>query len=169
VNNSRVAIAGNVHGSQPSNFRADPPRTFHGDRRGNFRGDCTQAEAFGLSTNDWNKISAQALNDHAAVERLSAKELAIKIGCNDRTIENYLQGRTAPSGVYFLKCLAAIPEFQSRVLRLCALERDCDPEAERARSELIRAAQKYADAKARASIRNGEPIGDLLEMAGCAQ
>lgn len=165
MNNSRVAIAGNVHGAQHSNFRADPPRTFQGDRRGNFRGECTQPEAFGLSTNEWNKISAAALNEHAETERLSAKEMAIKIGCNDRTLENYLQGRTAPSGVYFLKCLAAIPEFQSRVMRLCALERDCDPEAERARSDLIRAAQKYADAKARASIRNGEPVSDLFEVA----
>lgn len=165
MSNSRVAIAGNVHGSSHPNFRAEPPRTFHGDRRGNFRGECTQPAAFGLSTNDWNKISADALNEHAETERLTAKEMAIKIGCNDRTLENYLQGRTAPSGVYFLKCLAAIPEFQSRVMHLCALERDCDPEAERARSELIRAAQKYADARAKSAIRNGEPVSDLFEVA----
>lgn len=158
---------GTMHGSAvnsraPSagSFQESPARKFHGNTRGIFRGNGTQnIPAFELTTNDWNKLSAEALNEHMEAEKLTAKELAQKVGCNDRTMENYLQGKTAPSGVNQLRCIAVIPEFQARVAQITAMEREHDPEAMRAMIELQRAAMKWAD------LRDARPHMAQAEMA----
>jgi len=130
------------------NFRATPDRNFRGDKRNIFRGPNTRPLAFELTTHEWNNISAEAINSHMHSEGLSLKELAEKIGCSDRTVENYTQAKTAPAGLHFLRCIAAIPEFEAEVRRVAGLLEDSDPVAMHAALDLVRAAQKFMDVRA---------------------
>lgn len=142
---SRESAAENFHEQSAPIVRVDPPRMFAGDPRRKISVKTTQPRAFALTTNDWNATAAEALSAHQEAHGLTDKEMARKIGCNDRTYENYRLGRTAPSSVNFLRCLCVIPEFQAAVDELCALQRECDPRAMQAMSEMYQAAQKWAD------------------------
>lgn len=142
---SRESSAGMMQEQSAPIVRAEPSRIFNGDPRRKIHVKRTQPRAFEINTNDWNSTAAQALGEHQTAHALTDKEMARKIGCNDRTYENYRLGRTAPSSVNFLRCLCVIPEFQAAVDDLCALQRECDPRAMEAMSEMYQAAQKWAD------------------------
>lgn len=147
MSESREAIASNVHeGRHPIN-RVPPPRTFPESCRRKVHGETTQIPAFDLTTNDWNAMSAEALSEHQQANRLTDKEMARKIGCNDRTYENYRLGRTSPSSIHLLRSIAVIPELAGRVKDVCRLEMELDPRAQQAMGELVRAAMIIADAK----------------------
>lgn len=146
MENSRGANTRNFQGIPGNSFRVAPGRNFRGNLRNIFRGETTKAPAFELTTAEWNEMSAEAFRDHMREEGLSVKELADKIGTSDRTAENYITGRTAPAGLHFLRALAVIPEFEARVRYVAALVAECDPRAQSAQNDLIRAAMKFVNA-----------------------
>lgn len=148
---SPAAPAPSIGEAVPPNIPGDQVRIFRGDPRGNFRGNSTRPLAFEITTDDWNKISADAMRAHVGNDKGAAKVLAEKIGCSPRTAENYLQARSAPQGVHHVRAIAAIPEFAAAERYVSGLEADLDPDAERARIELMRAAQAYVDARERAA------------------
>ena len=125
------------HGHDRRKFRQQDPR--------NLRVTNTRAPCFEITANDWVRICQDALRAYMESESITEKELAQRIGCTDRTVENYTQGRCAPSGLNLLRCLATIPHLAAQADRLTGLEADLDPEAERARNDLIRAAWKFAE------------------------
>jgi len=142
---SRESFAANIGEQWHPMVREHPPRMFAGDPRRIINVKRPQPRAFEINTNDWNAIAAEALGEHQNAHGLTDKEMARKIGCNDRTYENYRLGRTAPSSVHLLRAIAVIPELTARVDELCSLERDLDPRAMQAMSEMYQAAQKWAD------------------------
>jgi transcriptional regulator with XRE-family HTH domain len=146
MNNSRGAITRNFQGSPGNTVRVSPDRNFRGNVRNIFRGELTKAPAFELTTAEWNEMSAEAFREHMREEGLSVKELAGEIGCSDRTAENYVTGRTAPAGLHFLRALAVIPQFEARVRYVAALVAECDPRAQSATNDLVRAAMKFINA-----------------------
>jgi transcriptional regulator with XRE-family HTH domain len=146
MNNSRGAITRNFQGSTGNTVRVSPDRNFRGNVRNIFRGELTKAPAFELTTAEWNEMSAEAFREHMREEGLSVKELADEIGCSDRTAENYVTGRTAPAGLHFLRALAVIPQFETRVRYVAALVAECDPRAQSATNDLVRAAMKFINA-----------------------
>lgn len=151
MGNSRGAFTRNVQGDDVNNLRGAPPRKFSGNVRNIFRGepkDFERAPAFEMTTAEWNETSSGAINAHMRDNGLSLKELAQEIGCSDRTAENYVSGRTAPAGLHFLRCIAVIPEFQAEVRRVSAMAGEADPMADAAAHALMRAAQKFLDARA---------------------
>lgn len=99
-----------------------------------------------MTANDWVRTCQEALRAYMEAEGITEKELARRIGCTDRTVENYTQGRCAPAGLNLLRCLSIVPHLASEADRLTGMERDLDPQAERARMNLIRAAWEFADA-----------------------
>jgi transcriptional regulator with XRE-family HTH domain len=176
---SRGSNAPKFHGAGNQNVRVVPDRKFSGDLRNNFRGDPDKNLAFEITTKQWNDTSAAAISEFMKEENLSIKELARHIGCNDRTAENYVNGRTSPMGVYFLRCIASIPHFEAEVRRISAMAGDCDPRAEYAAMQLMQAAQRYMNvrdgAEPTASLNSENAsedsdalTGDLFEYAGRA-
>lgn len=119
-------------------------RNLRGEYR-NFRVSDTRPLSFSLTTKDWNHICADALKAHMAAAQIGEKELADKLGCNDRTLENWLQARTSASGVDLLKLLSVIPELAAETDRVCFMEQEFDPDVERARMDLVRAAWRLID------------------------
>lgn len=144
---SSVSEPGIVHGPGAGTVRGSLARKFVGSTLGIFRGRSTQPPAFSLNTNDWNALAAQALREHQDRHGLSDKEMARKIGANDRTYENYKSGKTAPSSVHLLRSISVIPELEAVVTEVCALEREIDPRAAQAMSEMYTAAMKFAEAR----------------------
>ena len=128
---------GHMHGSTGT-----IARKFRGDTRGKLRGEQGSNGAFGLTQLEWNEISAEAMRRHVGNDRSGAKLLADRLECSPRTAENYLQAKTAPSGIHFLRALSVIPEFQAEVRRIASMHTDMDPELERATTALIQAYQR---------------------------
>ncbi len=140
-----------------------------------------------MNTDDWNEASAEAFTEHMNTERLTSKELARKIGCSHRTVENYISGRTSPAGLHFLRSLAVIPQFEARVRQVVGMISTMDPRAEHAALSLVQAAMKFLDARAerqeQTEAQSSSPrdvaegvageerdllTGDLFEAAGRA-
>lgn len=132
--------AQNVPGYSGLNMGGGNPRIVYGRGRGNVRVKDTRPLAFGITTGEWNKAASDAMRAHVGDDRHAAKKLADILECSPRTAENYLQGRTAPGGVHFLRAYAAIPEFTAEVRRLSAMESSLDPEFERAAMDFLRVA-----------------------------
>lgn len=98
--------------------------------------------AYEITQGDWIRASQKAMQAHVGNDKSGAKLLADILECSPRTAENYLQGRTAPSGLHFLRALASIPEFQAEVRRLSAMQADRDPEFDRAAMALLQVYQR---------------------------
>jgi len=98
--------------------------------------------AFNITQGDWLKQSQAAMQAFVGTDRSGAKKISNVLDCSPRTAENYLQGRTAPSGIHFLRALACIPEFEAEVRRLSAMESDMDPEFDRAAMALLQVYQR---------------------------
>ena len=174
MGNSRGNLTRNVHVDDAHTVRVSAPRKFSGNIRNIFRGEPHAIPAFEITTADWNEMAAEAFNQHMQEEGISLKELADKIGCSDRTAENYTQARSAPAGLHFLRAIAVIPQFEAKVRWVAALHADGNPAAMREALELVRAAQKFLDARDRADqssheeapeIAGGESlaVGDLFD------
>jgi transcriptional regulator with XRE-family HTH domain len=134
----------NLRGAADGNIRVHPTRLFRGPAA---RPEYQRVPAFELTQAEWTEIIAEAIRAYMREENLSVKELARDIGCNDRTAENYVQGRTAPAGLHLLRCIAVIPSVEAEVRRISAMAGDCQPGADRAAMELMRAAQKFLDVR----------------------
>lgn len=71
--------------------------------------------------------------------RVTAKEVATKIGVSENTVDNLR--RDAPDAMARLIMLGQqFPDFRAEVMRLMGLERDLDPEFQRQFVELLRRA-----------------------------
>ncbi|HEX3809580.1 MAG TPA: helix-turn-helix transcriptional regulator [Rhizomicrobium sp.] len=116
-----------------------------------------------MTTADWNEMSADAFNQHMREEGIGQKEMADKLGVSDRTLENYVQAKTAPSGLHFLRAIAVIPQFEAKVRWVSALHAEGNPAANREALELVRAAQKFLDARDRG--QPGAPPAPAADMA----
>lgn len=132
---STVSFARKSHGQA---------RNHRGEYR-NFRVEDTRPTSFSLTTKDWNNKFADALHRHMEAAEIGEKELANKLGCNDRTLENWLQARTSASGVDLLKCISVVPELASAVDEVCFMESEFDPDVERAKMDVVRMAWKLID------------------------
>jgi transcriptional regulator with XRE-family HTH domain len=144
--NSRVSNTPNFRGLNANIFSGQQDRNFNGNVRNIFRGELKRAPAFELTTHDWNALSAEAISEFMRCEDLSLKELGRLIGCSDRTVENYLNGRTAPQGVHFLRCFAVIPTFEALVKDVCDKAGGIDPRALHRAAKLAQEATRFLSA-----------------------
>jgi hypothetical protein len=161
--NARGALTGNFQGSSGRNFRGSDTRMFRG---GGFRRPLTRHPVFELTTDDWNEISSDAMRQHMQEDDLTLKELAQEIGCNDRTAENYVQGRNAPAGINFLRCIATNPIFAAKVREVTGMAGDLDPRAMHQAMKVMREASLFLDAMgATGSAFNSSADGDAGEVS----
>lgn len=120
-------------------------RRFRGDPRRNCNVQNAKPLAFGVTQLEWNELASNAMRAHVGDDRHATKRLSHILECSPRTAENYLLGRTTPSGIYFLRAYAMIPEFTAEIRRLTGMEASLDPAFERdLASFLTRAGQHLA-------------------------
>ena len=84
---------------------------------------------------------AAALRRAFAGRASAVKELARAANINERTAENLLSAKGAPSFQVALKLMASVPEYAAEVRRLTRQHDDMDPEFER---DLIKLMQSYS-------------------------
>lgn len=138
-------IAPNIGGPSAPNSRGDAVRTFRGDHRGNFRGADAKPLAFGITQRGWLDQSSAAMRAHVGDDRHAAKRLGNILECSPRTAENFLLGRTTPSGIHFLRAYAMIPEFTAEVRRLTNQQATQDPAFERDLAMFLTRASQHLD------------------------
>ena len=138
--------------SRHQNVPGSVPRNFRGRSTGNFRGQSPHPLSFDVTQNEWNHLSGAAIKAFMASEDLTAKEVAELLGCSDRTIDNYVEGKCSPAGLYHLRALTVIPEYAAEVMRVAGLT-ETDPEFERAQMDLVRAAWRVADLREERAVQ----------------
>lgn len=134
-------------GVHSNDIHGDRTRSFERRSRGNLRGNSgnNSGDAFTLTQGEWTDVASTAMRTHVGDDRHAVKRLANILECSPRTAENYLLGRTAPSGIHFLRAYQAIPEFTAEVRRLTHMEASQDPQFERDLAEfLVRADKRLA-------------------------
>ena len=77
------------------------------------------------------------LREAVGSDRNAAKTIARAVGANVHTVNNWLEGRNAPSIANFIELANAYPELRAEARRLLALESDLDPEMERTLLKLM--------------------------------
>lgn len=127
----------------PLTSRAESVREFRGSVRGKFRGENAKPLAFEISQGGWNDVASGAMRAHVGDDKHAAKRLSRILECSPRTAENYLLGRTTPSGIHFLRAYAVIPEFTAEVRRLTGMQQSLDPEFERDLAAFLNRADKH--------------------------
>lgn len=117
----------------------------YGRKAAHRRVETTRPLAFGITQVEWTDTSSKAMQDHVGNDRHAASRLSRILECSPRMAEGYLQGRTAPSGIHFLRAYAMIPEFTAEVRRLTGMEQSLDPAFERDLAQfLVRASQRLS-------------------------
>ena len=94
--------------------------------------------AFEITQGDWLKLSSQAFREHTGHRPGAAKELAAEIECSDKTTKSWLDGKTAPSGIYDLRAMNRIPAYAALNRKLAAMESAMDPRVQATIQELHR-------------------------------
>lgn len=96
-----------------------------------------------IGTNEFTEICGDAL--YAAFGRMSApiKRIAQVANVNERTAKNWWEKKCAPGPIHTLRLMAHVPEFQGRMRELAAMERDIDPDFQRAMADMVRLAQRH--------------------------
>lgn len=158
MNVASADIARIEHGSSALNVGAHQDRDFRGSRNGSFRGQSrnvlAKPEAFSITQQSWSDRAAQAMRDHVGDDRHAAKRLCNILECSPRTAENFLLGRTTPSGIHFLRAYAMIPEFTAEVRRLTGKEASQDPTFERDLAAFLSRASQHLDRTTSAQEEN---------------
>lgn len=81
---------------------------------------------------DYQRTVSGVLKGAFGQERHGAKKLAEAAGTNVSTAKNWLDEKSTPQGLHLLRLIATVPELQSEVLRLAAIETAMPAEFEKA-------------------------------------
>lgn len=138
-------IARNNDGLRALNVSAPSARKSRGGDPRNISGGIAKPLAFGLTQKDWSDTSSAAMRAHVGDDRHASKRLGNILECSPRTAENFLLGRTTPSGIHFLRAYAMIPEFTAEVRRLTGMQQSQDPAFERDLAMFLTRASQHLD------------------------
>lgn len=137
--------ARNGNGAAALQMGGSSARRVRGDTRLNNHAADVKPLAFGLTQKDWSDTASKAMRDHVGDDRHAAKRLGNILECSPRTAENFLLGRTTPSGIHFLRAYAMIPEFTAEVRRLTGMAQSMDPAFERDLAQFLTRASSHLD------------------------
>jgi hypothetical protein len=137
--------ARNSDGLAALNTGAASARRSRGRDSRNTSGQNAKPLAFELTQKAWSDTASKAMRDHCGDDRHAAKRLGNILECSPRTAENFLLGRTTPSGIHFLRAYAMIPEFTAEVRRLTGMAQSMDPKFERDLAMFLTSASRHLD------------------------
>lgn len=109
----------------------------------NVRGSSARPLAYTISQGDWLKRVSKVMRAHTGDRPGAAKVLADEVQCSEKTTQNWLDGRNAPTGVLDLRCMHAIPGYAALKREIAAMESDLDPRVQAKLSELAQLISQY--------------------------
>lgn len=145
MNSESAHHARNDDGAASLNMGGSIARRVRGDIRRNSHAQNAKPLAFELTQLAWQEAASKAMRDHVGEDRHAAKRLGNILECSPRTAENFLLGRTTPSGIHFLRAYAMIPEFTAEVRRLTGMAQSLDPAFERDLAVFLTRATSHLD------------------------
>lgn len=94
--------------------------------------------AFTIAHRDYLKLTQRAFREHVGNRPCGAQELADQIKCSDKTTKSWLDGKTAPSGIYDCRAMNRVPAYAALKREIAAMESDMDPRLQAKIQELHR-------------------------------
>lgn len=125
-------------------------RQMHDRRRiaGNDRreiGRNIRCEAFTITQAEYTKRVQRAMHEEAGDGPGKAKRIAVKLECNEKTVQNWLDGKTTPSGILDRRALNKLPIYAALMREIAAMELDLDPRLQAKYQELHRLTLELAN------------------------
>lgn len=99
---------------------------FAAQRTEKYAGLGMNAPALAIDTNDYTTIVRDCLHEHFGRSRSAIKEIARAANCNERAAENWWLGKNGPGGLHLLRLAAQVPNLQSELRRLMAMDAEHD-------------------------------------------
>lgn len=112
----------------------DRQRFARNDRRETGRN--VRAEAFTITQDEYTQRVQRAMHEEAGDGPGKAKRLAKKLECNQKTVQNWLDGKTTPSGILDRRALNKLPIYAALAREIAALELALDPRLQAKYQEL---------------------------------
>lgn len=106
----------------------------------------SSALAFQITQAEYTARMTGALRLAFVNERMPVKKLADVAQSSIATAKNWWEQRNPPEGLYHLRLLAAVPEYQAEVRRLTNMQANMDPKFERDLVTLFRTWQERREA-----------------------
>jgi hypothetical protein len=94
---------------------------------------------------EYTKRIQRAMHDEAGDGPGKAKRIAVKLECNEKTVQNWLDGKTTPSGILDRRALNKLPIYAAIVREIAAMEADLDPRLQAKYQELHRLTLELAN------------------------
>jgi hypothetical protein len=115
-------------------------------RAGNFpANDTRDIPAFSITHGDWLKLTQGAIREEAGARPGAAKYIANLLECSPKTVQSWLDGETAPSGILDLRAMNRLPAYAALKREIAALETTMDPRLQAKYQELHRLTLELAD------------------------
>jgi hypothetical protein len=92
--------------------------------------------AFKITHREYLSRVAEAMHAEAGPGPGAAKKIAAKIECSDKTTQSWLDGKTAPSGIYDCRAMNRIPAYAALKREIAAMETVLDPRLQAKYQEL---------------------------------
>lgn len=129
-----------LRGKTVTHNRSDIARN---DRRETGRN--IRCEAFTITQAEYTKRVQRAMHAEAGDGPGKAKRIATKLECNEKTVQNWLDGKTTPSGILDRRALNKLPIYAAIVREIAAMEADLDPRLQAKYQELHRLTLELAN------------------------
>lgn len=101
----------------------DRERIGRNDRRDTSR----NVRAFTITQGELLELTQEAFREHVGPGPGGAKKIAGVVECSEKTAQNWLDGKTTPSGILDLRAMHAIPAYAALKREIAQLEMDLDP------------------------------------------
>lgn len=105
------------------------------------------APVFQINQGQYQGVVKGALRLAFVNEKYPVKKIAQIADTSEATAKNWWEGRSTPIGLHLLRLIATVPELQSEVRRLTAMESALDPSFERELHGLFDTFQKIRKGK----------------------
>jgi hypothetical protein len=103
--------------------------------------------AFKITHREYLNRVAEAMRAEAGSGPGAAKKIAEKIECSDKTTRSWLEGKTAPSGIYDCRAMNRLPAYAALKREIAAMETNIDPRLQAKYQELHRLTLELAGAR----------------------
>lgn len=113
--------------------------------RNNRRQSGRNVRAYTITQLEYQARVQGAMREYVGPGPGGAKKIASEIECNEKTAQNWLDGKTTPSGILDLRAMNAIPTYAALKREIAGMETDMDPRVQAKLHELYRMTLQLAD------------------------
>ncbi len=104
-----------------------------------------RCEAFTITQAEYTRRVAEAMHADAGPGPGKAKRIATLVECNEKTAQNWLDGKTTPANILDRRALNRLPSYAALAREIAAMESDLDPRLQAKYQELHRLTLELAN------------------------